>query len=159
MGEVRRMFRDGGAVKVSRSVKELYLKVSYEKSKLEQALNREPTVKEVAEKLGVSSEEVAEAVTNCIVHAYKEKIGDIYITAELLDDNSIRIKIRDKGCGIENIDKAMEPLYTTVGGERAGLGFAVMQSFMDYIKVSSKVGKGTTVTLIKKISLRFGANA
>lgn len=102
---------------------------------------------------------VSEAVTNCIVHAYKEKIGDIYITAELLDDNSIRIKIRDKGCGIENIDKAMEPLYTTVGGERAGLGFAVMQSFMDYIKVNSKVGKGTTVTMVKKISLRFGANA
>ncbi len=102
---------------------------------------------------------VSEAVTNCIVHAYKEKIGDIYITAELIDDNSIRIKIRDKGCGIENIDKAMEPLYTTVGGERAGLGFAVMQSFMDYIKVNSKVGKGTTVTMIKKISLRFGANA
>lgn len=102
---------------------------------------------------------VSEAVTNCIVHAYKESIGDIYITAELLDDNSIRIKIRDKGCGIENIDKAMEPLYTTVGGERAGLGFAVMQSFMDYIKVTSKVGKGTTVTLIKKISLRFSANA
>lgn len=65
MGEVRRMFRDGGAVKVSRSVKELYLKISYEKSKLEQALNREPTVKEVAEKLGVSSEEVAEAVCAC----------------------------------------------------------------------------------------------
>ena len=102
---------------------------------------------------------VSEAVTNCIVHAYKETIGDIYITAELLEDNSIRIKIRDKGCGIENVDKAMEPLYTTVGGERAGLGFAVMQSFMDYIKVNSKVGKGTTVTLIKKISLRFGANA
>lgn len=102
---------------------------------------------------------VSEAVTNCIVHAYKENIGDIYITSELLDDNSIRIKIRDKGCGIENVEKAMEPLYTTVGGERAGLGFAVMQSFMDYIKVSSKHGKGTTVTLIKKISPRFNANA
>ena len=102
---------------------------------------------------------VSEAVTNCIVHAYKENIGDIYITSELLDDNSIRIKIRDKGCGIENVEKAMEPLYTTVGGERAGLGFAVMQSFMDYIKVSSKCGKGTTVTLIKKISPRFNANA
>ena len=102
---------------------------------------------------------VSEAVTNCIVHAYKENIGDIYITSELLDDNSIRIKIRDKGCGIENVEKAMEPLYTTVGGERAGLGFAVMQSFMDYIKVSSKRGKGTTVTLIKKISPRFNANA
>lgn len=102
---------------------------------------------------------VSEAVTNCIVHAYKNEIGDICITAELLEDNSIKIKIRDKGCGIENIDKAMEPLYTTVGGERAGLGFAVMQSFMDYIKVNSKVGKGTTVTLIKKISLRFSSNA
>ena len=102
---------------------------------------------------------VSEAVTNCIVHAYKENIGDIYITAELLDDNSIRIKIRDKGCGIENVERAMEPLYTTVGGERAGLGFAVMQSFMDYIKVNSKCGKGTTVTLIKKISPRFSANA
>ncbi len=102
---------------------------------------------------------VSEAVTNCIVHAYKENIGDIYITAELHDDNSIRIKIRDKGCGIENVEKAMEPLYTTVGGERAGLGFAVMQSFMDYIKVNSKCGKGTTVTLIKKISPRFSTNA
>lgn len=102
---------------------------------------------------------VSEAVTNCIVHAYKEQLGNIYITAELLDDNSIRIKIRDKGCGIENIDKAMEPLYTTVGGERAGLGFAVMQSFMDYVKVNSKVGKGTTVILKKKISRRFNSYA
>lgn len=102
---------------------------------------------------------VSEAVTNCIVHAYKENLGNIYITAELLDDNSIRIKIRDKGCGIENIEKAMEPLYTTVGGERAGLGFAVMQSFMDKIRVKSKSGQGTTVTLIKKISPRFSINA
>ncbi len=101
---------------------------------------------------------VSEAVTNCIVHAYKEKIGNIYITAELLEGNAIRIKIRDKGCGIENIEKAMEPLYTTVGGERAGLGFAVMQSFMDKITVRSVRDKGTTVTMIKKISLRFGKN-
>lgn len=102
---------------------------------------------------------VSEAVTNCIVHAYKEKLGNIYITAELLDDNSVRIKIRDKGCGIENIDKAMEPLYTTIGGERAGLGFAVMQSFMDYIKVTSKLEKGTTVIMRKKISRRFNTYA
>ncbi len=101
---------------------------------------------------------VSEAVTNCIVHAYKEKLGNIYITAELIEPNSIRIKVRDKGCGIENIDKAMEPLYTSLGGERAGLGFAVMQSFMDSIKVSSRVGKGTTVTMIKKISPRLTAN-
>ncbi len=99
---------------------------------------------------------VSEAVTNCIVHAYKEReLGNIYITAFLLDNNSIRIKIRDKGCGIENVSKAMEPLYTSVGGERAGLGFAVMESFMDKIKVSSAVGKGTTVTLVKKISPRI----
>lgn len=102
---------------------------------------------------------VSEAVTNCIVHAYKESIGNIYIMCELFEDNSIRIKIRDKGCGIENIEKAMEPLFTTVGGERAGLGFAVMQSFMDYIKVTSKKDRGTTVVMIKKISRRFTLNA
>ena len=101
---------------------------------------------------------VSEAVTNCIVHAYDNRIGNIYITAELLEGNVIRIKIRDKGCGIENVEKAMEPLYTTVGGERAGLGFAVMQSFMDKITVKSVVDKGTTVTMSKKISLRFGSN-
>ena len=102
---------------------------------------------------------VSEAVTNCIVHAYKEELGTIYITAELIDDNSIRIKIRDKGCGIDNIEKAMEPLFTTVGGERAGLGFAVMQNFTDGIRVTSKCGKGTTVTLTKKISQRYKLNA
>lgn len=101
---------------------------------------------------------VSEAVTNCIVHAYSEKIGNIYITAELTDENAIKIKIRDKGCGIENIEQAMEPLFTTVGGERAGLGFAVMQSFMDKVKVSSKYGKGTSVTMIKKINPRLTVN-
>lgn len=101
---------------------------------------------------------VSEAVTNCIVHAYREELGNIYITAELIENNVIRIKIRDKGCGIENIEKAMEPLYTSLGGERAGLGFAVMQSFMDNIKVTSKVGKGTCITMQKKISRRFSFN-
>ncbi len=101
---------------------------------------------------------VSEAVTNCIVHAYKETIGKIYITVELLESNKVKIKIRDKGCGIDNIKQAMEPLFTTVGGERAGLGFAVMQSFSDNVKVHSKVGKGTTVTLIKQLNIRFSAN-
>ena len=101
---------------------------------------------------------VSEAVTNCIVHAYKEKIGKIYINGEIMDNGIIRIRIKDKGCGIENIKKAMEPLYTTVGGERAGLGFAVMQSFMDEIRVKSSLGKGTTVTLTKKILPRFSIN-
>ncbi len=101
---------------------------------------------------------VSEAVTNCIVHAYSEGLGKIYITAELTEDKQIRIKIRDTGCGIENIDKAMEPLFTTVGGERAGLGFAVMQSFMDNIRVISKSGKGTTVIMTKRMSPRYNIN-
>ena len=102
---------------------------------------------------------VSEAVTNCIVHAYKEKIGKIYISAELCENTLIKIKIRDTGCGIENVEKAMEPLYTTVGGERAGLGFAVMQSFMDTVKVRSAVGRGTSIVMTKKISRRFTDNA
>ena len=101
---------------------------------------------------------VSEAVTNCIVHAYREQLGKIYISGEITDTNIIRIKIRDNGCGIENVEKAMEPLYTTVGGERAGLGFAVMQSFMDSIRVRSRVGKGTTVMLSKKIAPRYTVN-
>lgn len=101
---------------------------------------------------------VSEAITNCIVHAYDEQLGKIYIIAQLTDNNMIKIKIRDKGCGIENIPKAMEPLYSSLGGERAGLGFAVMQSFMDDIKVRSKVGVGTTVTMSKKISRRYIMN-
>lgn len=119
------------------------------------AAQLDPTLEEISD----IKTAVSEAVTNCIVHAYKEQFGKIYITAELLDNNSIRIKIKDKGCGIENVEKAMEPLYTTVGGERAGLGFAVMQSFMDYTKVNSKKDKGTTVTMIKRISRRFVNNA
>lgn len=101
---------------------------------------------------------VSEAVTNCIVHAYREKLDKIYITGEIFANSTIKIKIRDNGCGIENVEKAMEPLFTTVGGERAGLGFAVMQSFMDSIRVKSKVGKGTVVVLTKKIAPRYTVN-
>ena len=119
------------------------------------AAQLDPTLEEVND----IKTAVSEAVTNCIVHAYREKIGKIYITGELLEGNIIRIKIRDTGCGIENVEKAMEPLYTTVGGERAGLGFAVMQSFMDSVKVRSKVGNGTTIVMQKKISRRYGINA
>ncbi len=115
----------------------------------------DPTIEEIND----IKTAVSEAVTNCIVHAYKEQaLGKIYITAFLNDNNSLKIKIRDKGCGIANIEQAMEPLYTSVGGERAGLGFAVMESFMDSIKVTSAVGKGTSVTMVKKISPRFTVN-
>ena len=94
---------------------------------------------------------LSEAVTNAIVHGYKERNGKIYITVSIFENNIIRIKIRDKGIGIEDIEKAMEPLFTTAGGERAGLGFAVMESFMDKVRVSSKPDMGTTVTMEKKI--------
>ena len=94
---------------------------------------------------------VSEAVTNCIVHGYRETQGKIYITVSIFENNIIRIKIRDKGIGISDIEKAMEPLFTTAGGERAGLGFAVMESFMDKVRVSSKPDLGTTVIMEKKI--------
>lgn len=107
----------------------------------------DPTVEELTD----IRTAVSEAVTNCIVHGYREKMGKIYITVSVTDQNSIRIKIRDKGVGIEDVRQAMTPLFTTAGDERAGLGFAVMESFMDKVKVVSKPQKGTTVTLIKKI--------
>lgn len=94
---------------------------------------------------------VSEAVTNAIVHGYKEKQGKIYITVTLFENNIVRVKIRDKGEGIPDIERAMEPLFTTGGEERAGLGFALMESLMDKIKVTSKVGAGTTVILHKRI--------
>ncbi len=96
---------------------------------------------------------VSEAVTNCIVHAYKDCIGKIYITVSA-DGESIKIRIRDYGCGIPDVEKAMEPLFTTGGEERAGLGFAVMGSFTDKLKVRSTVGKGTTVTMVKKLKMK-----
>lgn len=97
---------------------------------------------------------VSEAVTNCIVHAYSNCVGDVFIWMGLYDDRTVKIKIRDKGCGIADISKAMEPLFSTSEDERAGLGFAVMESFCDKVTVRSKVGKGTTVTLTKKLEGR-----
>lgn len=94
---------------------------------------------------------VSEAVTNCIVHGYKNEVGKIYITVKIHNDNRVIISIRDKGCGIGDIKKAREPLFTTLGGDRAGLGFSVMESFTDKLLVRSKIGVGTTVTLSKRI--------
>ncbi len=99
---------------------------------------------------------VSEAVTNCVVHAYRDTIGKIYINVKLLEGGIIKIKIRDCGCGIADVKKAMEPLFTTAQSEeRAGLGFAVMQSFMDNVRVKSTVDKGTTVIFEKKLSRRL----
>lgn len=95
---------------------------------------------------------VSEAVTNAIVHGYRDSIGKVSITASLYENNRIVIKIQDKGCGIEDVEKAKEPLFTTAPEEeRAGLGFAVMESLMDKLRVTSRPGKGTTVTLEKHI--------
>ena len=96
---------------------------------------------------------VSEAVTNCIVHAYKDKIGMIYITVRLCEGRVVRIDIKDKGCGIEDVSLARQPLFTTdAENERSGMGFTVMESFCDKVRVVSKFGIGTTVTLIKQFS-------
>ena len=93
---------------------------------------------------------ISEAVTNCIVHAYRDVVGQIYIDAELCDGNLLKLSIRDRGCGIENLKMAQTPLYTTdKEGERSGMGFSLMQSFMDGVQVRSVVGEGTLVTMTK----------
>lgn len=114
------------------------------------AAQLDPTIDELSD----IKTAVSEAVTNCIVHAYRNSIGVIYINCKLYDDGRIAIKIRDKGCGIEDIGQAMQPLFTTAGDERAGLGFAVMESFMDKLRVTSKSGHGTSVAMIKAIERR-----
>ncbi len=96
---------------------------------------------------------VSEAVTNSIVHGYKEQSGTIYMRFESSNDRVIKIEIRDKGCGIEDVVEAMQPLYTTdAEGERSGMGFTVMETFCDKVRVVSKKGKGTKVVLTKKLS-------
>lgn len=110
----------------------------------------DPTVEEIND----IKTAVSEAVTNCIVHGYKNSVDKIYITVKIHDNGKVVIGIRDKGCGIPDINKAREPLFTTLGGDRAGLGFSVMESFMDKLTVRSKVNKGTSITLYKTIKGR-----
>jgi len=111
----------------------------------------DPTALEIAD----IKTAVSEAVTNCIVHAYHDTIGVIYLHTKIYENRRVVITIRDKGCGIENIKKAMEPLYTTLPDEeRSGLGFSVMQSFTDKVRVRSRLKKGTSVTLEKILSER-----
>ena len=109
----------------------------------------DPTIEELADvKCAVS-----EAVTNCIVHAYKNTLGTIYISAYLYSDATVRIEIRDTGCGIDDVRQAMQPLYTTSPeSERSGMGFAVMETFCDRVHVTSKAGRGTKVILEKRLS-------
>ena len=111
-------------------------------------MNLDPTVNELSD----LKTAVSEAVTNSIVHGYRRQSGIIYISGRILENGRVTVKIRDKGCGIADVEQAMQPLFTTAADEeRAGLGFAVMQSFCDKVRVTSTVGKGTTVTLEKLI--------
>ncbi len=100
---------------------------------------------------------VSEAVTNAIVHAYPDQMGKVRMTMKLFEDNTVEIAIKDWGIGIADLEKAKEPLYTTGGEERAGMGFTIMESFTDRMKVRSAPGKGTTVTLSKQMLSRRGA--
>ncbi|MGN1299175.1 MAG: anti-sigma F factor [Candidatus Scatovivens sp.] len=107
----------------------------------------DPTIEELAD----IKTSISEAVTNCIIHAYANTEGIIKIKSKLYDDE-IEIEISDNGVGIENIEEAKEPLYTTKSNlERSGMGFTIMESFMDNFKVESIVGLGTKITMSKKV--------
>ncbi len=113
------------------------------------ALQCDPTVEEIA----AVKTAVSEAVTNAIVHGYRDSSGDVEMTMRLFSDGTLYIQIRDKGCGIADVAKAMEPTFTTApeDEERSGLGFTVMESFMDKVRVRSSEGRGTSVVMEKKI--------
>ena len=116
------------------------------------AAQLDPTLDEI----GDIKTAVSEAVTNCIVHAYPDTIGNITVRCRILKDNVLDIVIRDKGTGIEDVAQARTPMYTTGGEERSGMGFTIMESFMHQLKVSSKKGRGTTIHMKRKILKRGG---
>ena len=114
------------------------------------AAQLDPTLEE----LGDVKTAVSEAVTNCIVHAYPDAVGRIGLRLRILHDGQLEIAVRDWGCGIEDVEQAMKPLYTTGGDERGGMGFTIMESFMDRLRVRSRPGKGTTVVMLRTIRSR-----
>jgi len=114
------------------------------------AAQLDPTLEE----LGDIRTAVSEAVTNCIVHAYPNGLGTISMRCRILKDNTLDIVIKDKGIGIEDLEKARKPMYTTGGADRSGMGFTIMESFMSDFSVTSKPGKGTTVHMRRKLQRR-----
>ena len=114
------------------------------------AAQLDPTLEEV----GDIRTAVSEAVTNAIVHAYPDSIGTIWLRCRIVDGDRLEITVKDKGRGIADINQAMQPLYTTGGEERSGMGFTIMESFTDCLKVRSGPGKGTTVTMVRRIRQR-----
>ena len=114
------------------------------------AAQMDPTLEE----LGDIRTAVSEAVTNCIVHAYPEKIGNITLRCRILKDNVLDIVVKDKGVGIADVEAAKRPAFTTGGADRSGMGFTIMESFMTALEIASKPGKGTTVHMRRKLQRR-----
>ena len=114
------------------------------------AAQLDPTLEE----LGDIRTAVSEAVTNCIVHAYPDKLGNITLRCRILKDNVLDIVVKDKGVGIADVEQAKRPSFTTGGSERSGMGFTIMESFMTNLEVSSVPDKGTTVHMRRRIARR-----
>ena len=118
------------------------------------AAQMDPTLEE----LGDIRTAVSEAVTNCIVHGYPDQLGIITLRCRILKDNTLDIVIKDRGVGIADVEKARQPMFTTGGADRSGMGFTIMESFTDQLAVRSASGKGTTVTMKKKLAARMKAS-
>lgn len=114
------------------------------------AAQMDPTLEE----LGDIRTAVSEAVTNCIVHAYPKKIGNITLRCRILKDNVLDIVVKDKGIGISDLEQARRPTFTTGGSDRSGMGFTIMESFMTHLEIASKPGKGTVVHMRRKLQRR-----
>ena len=97
---------------------------------------------------------VSEAVTNAVVHAYPDSLGVIQLRARILPSGELELVVKDKGVGIEDVERARTPLYTTGGEERSGMGFTIMEGFTDRLRVRSAPGRGTTVTMRRRITGR-----
>ena len=134
-----------------------YIKLEFPSRSANEALARsavaalcaqlDPTLDE----LGDIKTAVSEAVTNAIVHAYPEEMGTVWLRAAILNGDTLELTVKDRGRGIPDVQKAMEPLYTTGGDDRSGMGFTIMESFMDKLSVKSVPGRGTTVTMRRRI--------
>ena len=139
-----------------------YLKLEFPSRSSNEALARasvaafasqmDPTLDE----LGDIRTAVSEAVTNAIVHAYPDTVGVVWLRARILDGEYLEITVKDKGRGIEDVDRARQPLFTTGGEDRSGMGFTIMESFTDRLRIRSAPGKGTTVTMQRRIRRKPG---
>ena len=117
------------------------------------AAQLDPTLEE----LGDIKTAVSEAVTNCTVHAYPDNIGRVMLRLRIMQGGRLESVVKDWGRGIEDVKRAREPLFTTGGAERSGMGFTIMESFMDKLRVRSSPGRGTTVTMLRTIKQRRDA--